>query len=43
MSWLFNMYGIVFSATVTTVLSAVAAMIFCYKDYRKELKDIKEW
>lgn len=43
MSWLFNIYGIVFSATVTTVLSAVAAMIFCYKDYRKELKDIKEW
>ena len=43
MSWLFNMYGIVFSATVTTVLSAMAALIFCYKDYRKELKDIKEW
>lgn len=43
MSWLFHMYGIIFAATVTTVLSAVAAMIFCYKDYRKELKGIKEW
>lgn len=43
MSWLFNMYGIIFSATVTTVLSAVAALWFCYKDYRKELKDVKEW
>lgn len=43
MSWLFHMYGIIFSVTVTTVLSAVAAMIFCYKDYRKELKGIKEW
>ena len=43
MNWLFKMYGIVFSATVTTVLSAMAALIFCYKDYRKELKDIKEW
>jgi Na+-driven multidrug efflux pump len=43
MSWLFHMYGIIFAATVTTVLSAVAALIFCYKDYRKELKDIKEW
>lgn len=43
MNALFNMYGIIFSATVTTVLSAVAALIFCYKDYRKELKDIKEW
>ena len=43
MSWLFHMYGIIFAATVTTVLSAVAALIFCYKDYRKELKDVKEW
>ena len=43
MSWLFKMYGIIFSATVTTVLSAVVALIFCYKDYRKELKEIKEW
>ena len=43
MSWLFKMYGIIFSATVTTVLSAVAALHFCYKDYRKELKDVKEW
>ncbi len=43
MNALFKMYGIIFSATVTTVLSAVAALIFCYKDYRKELKDIKEW
>ena len=38
MNWLFNMYGIVFAATVTTVISAVAALIFCYKDYRKELE-----
>lgn len=43
MNALFNMYGIIFSATVTTVLSAVAALIFCYKDYRKELKNVKEW
>ena len=43
MSWLFKMYGIIFASTVTTVLSAVAALIFCYKDYRKELKDIKAW
>ncbi len=43
MNALFKMYGIIFSATVTTVLSAVAALIFCYRDYRKELKDIKEW
>ncbi len=43
MSWLFKMYGIIFAATVTTVLSAVAAMIFCYKDYRKELKGISKW
>ena len=42
MDWLFHMYGIFFAATVTTVLSAVAALIFCYKDYRKELKEIKE-
>ena len=33
----------IFSAMVTTVLSAVAALIFCYQDYRKELKDVKEW
>ena len=43
MNALFKMYGIIFSATVTTVLSAVAALVFCYKDYRKELKGIKEW
>ena len=43
MSWLFRMYGIIFAPTVTTVFSAVAALIFCYKDYRKELKDVKEW
>nr|AHF23781.1 Na+-driven multidrug efflux pump NorM [uncultured bacterium Contig140] len=43
MSWLFGMYGIIFAATVTTVISAVAALWFCYKDYRKELKQVKEW
>lgn len=43
MSWLLKMYGIIYAATVTTVISAVAALIFCYKDYRKELRDIKEW
>lgn len=43
MNALFKMYGIIFSATVTTVLSAVAALIFCYKDYRKELKTVNEW
>ena len=43
MSWLFGMYGIIYAATVTTVLSAVVALIFCYKDYRNELKDLREW
>ena len=43
MNALFKMYGIIFAATVTTVLSAVAALAFCYKDYRKELKGVKEW
>ncbi len=43
MNWLFHMYGIVFAATVTTVISAVAALIFCYKDYRKELKNVTDW
>ena len=43
MSWLFKMYGIIFATTVTTVLSAMVALAFCYKDYRKELKDVKEW
>ena len=38
MNWLFKMHGIIFSGTVTTVISAVASLIFCYKDYRKELK-----
>ena len=38
MNWLFRMYGIIFAGTVTTVISAVAALTFCYKDYRKELK-----
>ncbi len=43
MSWLFKMYGVIFSATVTTVLSAVAALWFCYQDYRKELKHVEKW
>jgi Na+-driven multidrug efflux pump len=43
MSWLFNMYGIIFASTVTTVLSAVAALTFCYGDYRKELKNARAW
>ncbi len=37
MKLVFGMYGIVFAGTVTTVLSAVAALRFCYKDFRKEL------
>ena len=37
MNAFFKMYGIIFSATVTTVLSAVAALIFCYKDYWNEV------
>ena len=37
MKFAFGMYGIVFAGTVTTILSAVAAMRFCYKDFRKEL------
>lgn len=43
MNALFKMYGIIFAATVTTVVAAVAALAFCYKDYRKELKGVKEW
>ncbi|MBR1585239.1 MAG: MATE family efflux transporter [Clostridia bacterium] len=43
LNWVFHMYGIVFAATVTTVISAVAALIFCYKDYRKELKNATDW
>ena len=38
MNWLFRMYGIIFAGTVTTAISAVAALVFCYKDYRKELR-----
>ena len=34
----FGMYGIVFAGTVTTVLSAAAALRFCYVDFRKELE-----
>ncbi|MBQ8954277.1 MAG: MATE family efflux transporter [Clostridia bacterium] len=37
MNWLFRMYGVVFAGTVTCVISAAAALAFCYKDYRKEL------
>ncbi len=43
MNALFRMYGIIFAATVTTVLSAVAALVFCYKDYRKELRNASHW
>lgn len=43
LNWAFGMYGIVFAVTVTTVISAVAALIFCYKDYRKELKNVTDW
>ena len=43
MSWLLRMYGIIYAATVTTVISAVVALWFCYKDYRKELNQLKEW
>ncbi|MBQ9252938.1 MAG: MATE family efflux transporter [Clostridia bacterium] len=43
LNWLFRMYGIVFATTVTTVISAVAALAFCYKDYRKELKNLTNW
>ena len=38
MNRVFRMYGIVFATTVTTVVSAAAALIFCYRDYRKELR-----
>ena len=43
MNALFRMYGIIFAATVTTVLSAVAALVLCYKDYRKELRHASHW
>ena len=39
MAGLFGMYGIIFSGTVTTVISAVAALIFSYRDFRRELKE----
>ncbi len=37
MHLLFGMNGIIFATTVTTVISAVAALAFCYKDFRHEL------
>ena len=37
MKFAFGMYGIVFAGTVTTVVSAIAALRFCYKDFQKEL------
>ena len=37
MNLAFGMYGIVFAGTVTTVLSAVAALRFSYMDFRREL------
>ncbi|MBR5345863.1 MAG: MATE family efflux transporter [Clostridia bacterium] len=39
----FGMYGVIFAATVTTVLAAVVSLWFCYKDYRKELRDKQEY
>ena len=33
-----GMNGLIFSVTVTTILSAAAALWFCYRDYRKELE-----
>ena len=38
MKLIFGMYGIVFAGTVTTVISAIAALYFCYRDYRIELR-----
>ena len=42
MRWLYQMYGIVFASTVTTVLSAMVALYFCYRDFRRELGKKKE-
>ena len=36
---LFGMNGIIFSGAVTTVISMVVSLIFCYKTFRKELAD----
>lgn len=40
MNLLFRMHGIIFSTTITTVISAVVALAFCYKDFRRELKNV---
>lgn len=37
MRFFFQMYGIIFTSTITTLLAASAALYFCYKDFRKEL------
>ncbi len=34
----FGMYGAVFAATVTTVISAAAALACCYHDFKNERK-----
>ncbi|MGN1021840.1 MAG: MATE family efflux transporter [Aristaeellaceae bacterium] len=38
MKLVFGLYGVVFAATVTTVISAIVALYYCYHDFRKELK-----
>ena len=38
MNLAFGLYGIVFAGTVATVVSAVAALRFCYSDFRRELE-----
>ena len=37
MNLAFGLYGIVFAGTVATVVSAVAALRFCYSDFQREL------
>ena len=36
---LFGLYGVIFSGTVTTVLSMAVSLYFCYHIYRKELSE----
>ncbi len=36
----FGMYGIVFATSATTILSAVVALWFSYKDFRRELNSL---
>ena len=39
---LFGMYGLIFAGTVTTLLSMIVSLTFCYRTYREELRHESE-